>query len=79
MDPHAGCDLLQNLGLAGGLGSQLVVLGVFLLHGVLVAPRSLHDSSWGSWVKRMVFEVTLLVIYQVSFKPYTACMPMCLP
>ncbi|WIA32448.1 hypothetical protein OEZ86_003270 [Tetradesmus obliquus] len=66
MDPHAGCDLLQNLGLAGGLGSQLVVLGVFLLHGVLVAPRSLHDSSWGRWVKRMVFEVTLLVIYQTT-------------
>lgn len=66
MDPHVGYDLLQNLGLAGGLGSQLVLVGAFLLHGVLVAPRALHDSSWGRWVKRMVFEIFFIVVYQMS-------------
>ncbi|WIA32447.1 hypothetical protein OEZ86_003269 [Tetradesmus obliquus] len=66
MDPNVGFNVLQNLGLAGGLGSQLVLVGAFLLHGVLVAPRALHDSSWGRWVKRMVFEVLLLVIYQTT-------------
>uniref|UniRef100_A0A383WLY0 Ion transport domain-containing protein n=1 Tax=Tetradesmus obliquus TaxID=3088 RepID=A0A383WLY0_TETOB len=66
MDPNVGFNVLHNLGLAGGLGSQLVLVGAFLLHGVLVPPRALHDSSWGRWVKRMVFEVLLLVIYQLD-------------
>jgi hypothetical protein len=66
MDPHVGYDLLQNLGLAGGLGARLALVGAILLHGVLLAPRALHDSSWGRWVKRMVFEVLFLVVFQVS-------------
>lgn len=28
-------------------------------------PRALHDSSWGRWVKRMVFEVFFVVVFQV--------------
>lgn len=29
-------------------------------------PRALHNSSWGRFVKRMVFEVFFLVVFQVS-------------
>jgi hypothetical protein len=43
MDPHVGYDLLQNLGLAGGMGSRLARVGAMLLHGVLLAPRALHN------------------------------------
>lgn len=79
MDPHVGYDLLQNLGLAGGLGSQLVLVGAFLLHGVLVAPRALHDSSWGRWVKRMVFEIFFIVVYQVCFVQALLALLQCSP
>jgi hypothetical protein len=65
MDQKVGYDLLQNLGLAGGFGARLMLLGAMLLHGVLLVPRALHDSSWGRWVKRMVFEVLFLVVFQV--------------
>jgi hypothetical protein len=65
MDPHVGYDLLQNLGLAGGMGSRLARVGATLLHGVLLAPRALHDSSWGRFVKRMLFDVFFLVVFQV--------------
>jgi hypothetical protein len=66
VDPHVGYDLLQILGLAGGTGSTLLRVGAMLLHGVLLAPRALHDSSWGRWVKRMLFEVFFLVVFQVG-------------
>jgi hypothetical protein len=32
---------------------------------VCMQPRALHDSSWGRWVKRMVFEVFFVVVFQV--------------
>jgi hypothetical protein len=75
MDTHLGYDLLCNLGLAGGPGSWLALTGAFLLHGVLLSPRALHDSSWGRWVKRMVFEVFFLVVFQVSLLERSALVP----
>lgn len=37
MNTHVGFDLMQNLGLAGGMGASLALLGAILLHGVLLS------------------------------------------
>lgn len=67
--PSVGLELLQNMGLAGSGRQPLALVASHMTHAALVAPRALHASARGRWLKRCIFELLFIVWYQVCGFP----------